>query len=112
MSSRQAKVARVIPIDTPDNSSSEEGGDGSGDEEEEAANEIQVEFEARGPEEEDRPRFAAQTGSAPSCLLPQLRSRTTRAESRDISCLQIQRRDTLWTLLASLEILFCMSCRF
>ena len=38
MSSRQAKVARVIPIDTPDNSSSEEGGDGSGDEEEEAAN--------------------------------------------------------------------------
>jgi len=53
MSSRQAKVARVIPIDTPDNSSSEEGGDGSGDEEEETANEIQVEFEARGPEEED-----------------------------------------------------------
>ena len=53
MSSRQAKVARVIPIDTPDNSSSEEGGDGSGDEDEETANEIQVEFEARGPEEED-----------------------------------------------------------
>jgi len=49
MSSRQAKVARVIPIDTPDNSSSEEGDD----EEEEAGNEIQVEFEARGPEEED-----------------------------------------------------------
>lgn len=43
----------MIPIDTPDNSSSEEGGDGSGDEEEETANEIQVEFEARGPEEED-----------------------------------------------------------
>jgi len=53
MSSRQAKVARVIPIDTPDNSSSEEGGDGSGDEDEETGNEIQVEFEARGPEEED-----------------------------------------------------------
>jgi len=49
MSSRQAKVARVIPIDTPDNSSSEEGDD----EEEETGNEIQVEFEARGPEEED-----------------------------------------------------------
>jgi len=48
MSSRQAKVARVIPIDTPDNSSSEEG-----DDEEETGNEIQVEFEARGPEEED-----------------------------------------------------------
>ena len=43
----------MIPIDTPDNSSSEEGGDGSGDEDEETANEIQVEFEARGPEEED-----------------------------------------------------------
>ena len=69
MSSRQAKVARVIPIDTPDNSSSDEGGDNSGDEEE-TGNEIQVfpsvatfpvfsldhpkvEFEARGPEEED-----------------------------------------------------------
>ena len=67
MSSRQAKVARVIPIDTPDNSSSDEGGDNSGDEEE-TGNEIQVfssvatslvfsldhpkvEFEARGPEE-------------------------------------------------------------
>ena len=41
MSSRQAKVARVIPIDTPDNSSSDEGGDNSGDEEE-TGNEIQV----------------------------------------------------------------------
>ena len=40
MSSRQAKVARVIPIDTPDNSSSDEGGDNSGDEE--TGNEIQV----------------------------------------------------------------------
>lgn len=49
MSSRQAKVARVIPIDTPDNSSSDsEGGSG-----EEDGKEIQVEFEARGPEEED-----------------------------------------------------------
>ena len=49
MSSRQAKVARVIPIDTPDNSSSKEGDD----EEEETGNEIQVEFEAIGPEEEE-----------------------------------------------------------
>jgi len=48
MSSRQAKVARVIPIDTPDNSSSDSEG-----EIEEDGKEIQVEFEARGPEEED-----------------------------------------------------------
>jgi len=49
MSSRQAKVARVIPIDTPDNSSSDSEASG----EEEDGKEIQVEFEARGPEEED-----------------------------------------------------------
>ena len=49
MSSRRAKVARVILIATPDNSSSKEGDD----EEEEAGNEIQVEFEAIGPEEEE-----------------------------------------------------------
>jgi len=50
MSSRQAKVARVIPIDTPDNSSSDSE-EGSGNEDD--GKEIQVEFEARGPEEED-----------------------------------------------------------
>jgi protein BCP1 len=50
MSSRQAKVARVIPIDTPDNSSSDSENDGSEDEE---GKEIQVEFEARAPGEED-----------------------------------------------------------
>jgi len=44
MSSR-AKVARVVAIETPDNSASEE--------EDEEQQEIQVEFEARGPEEED-----------------------------------------------------------
>ena len=49
MSSRRAKVARVILIATPDNSSSKEGDD----EEEETGNEIQVEFEAIGPEEEE-----------------------------------------------------------
>ena len=48
MSSRRAKVARVILIATPDNSSSKEGDD----EEEETGNEIQVEFEAIGPEED------------------------------------------------------------
>ena len=49
MSSRRAKVARVILIATPDNSSSKEGDD----QEEETGNEIQVEFEAIGPEEEE-----------------------------------------------------------
>ena len=49
MSSRRAKVARVILIATPDNSSSKEGDV----EEEETGNEIQVEFEAIGPEEEE-----------------------------------------------------------
>jgi len=48
MSSRAAKVARVIPIDTPDNSSSD-----SDSETEKEGTEIQVEFEARSPEEED-----------------------------------------------------------
>jgi len=47
MSNRAAKVARVIPIDTPDNSSSDS------DSEAEEGKEIQVEFEARSPEEED-----------------------------------------------------------
>ena len=48
--SRQPKVARVAPIDTPDNSSSEsEGEEEEGDE----VKEIQVAFEARSPEEED-----------------------------------------------------------
>ncbi len=49
MSSRRAKVARVILNATPDNSSSKEGDD----EEEETGNEIQVEFEAIWPEEEE-----------------------------------------------------------
>jgi len=49
MSSRQAKVARVVAVDTPDNSSSES----EEDEEQEGGQDIQVEFEARGPEEED-----------------------------------------------------------
>jgi len=48
MSNRAAKVARVIPIDTPDNSSSD-----SDSEAEQEGKEIQVEFEARSPEEED-----------------------------------------------------------
>jgi len=47
MSSR-AKVAKVAAIETPDNSDSEAGEDQEGSKEE-----IQVEFEARSPEEED-----------------------------------------------------------
>lgn len=42
-------MARVIPMDTPDNSSS----DSEQSQGEEDGKEIQVEFEARGPEEED-----------------------------------------------------------
>ena len=43
--SNKAKVARLVP-ETPDNSSSEEEADQEGEE-------LQVEFEARSPEEED-----------------------------------------------------------
>jgi len=50
MNSRQAKVARVIAIDTPDNSDSDNAEYG---EEDTDGKEIQVEFEARSPEEED-----------------------------------------------------------
>jgi len=49
MSGRAAKLARVIPIETPDNSSSDSESEG----EEGRDAEIQVEFEARSPEEED-----------------------------------------------------------
>jgi len=48
MTNRAPKVARLIPIDTPDNSSSD-----SDSENEQDGKEIQVEFEARSPEEED-----------------------------------------------------------
>ena len=48
MTNKAPKVARLIPIDTPDNSSSD-----SDSEAEEEGKEIQVEFEARSPEEED-----------------------------------------------------------
>jgi len=45
--SRSAKVAKVIPIETPDNSSSDE------ENQEDQAEELQVEFEARAPDEDD-----------------------------------------------------------
>ena len=48
MTNRAPKVARLVPIDTPDNSSSD-----SESETEREGKEIQVEFEARSPEEED-----------------------------------------------------------
>jgi len=47
MNSRQAKVARVVALDTPDNSASDN------EESDTEGKEIQVEFEARSPEEED-----------------------------------------------------------
>jgi len=50
MNSRQAKVARVIAIETPDNSDSDNAESGGEDAD---GKEIQVEFEARSPEEED-----------------------------------------------------------
>jgi len=42
--SRSAKVAKIIPLETPDNSSSED---------EQEQEELQVEFEARAPDEDD-----------------------------------------------------------
>jgi hypothetical protein len=48
MTNRAPKVARLIPIDTPDNSSSD-----SDSETEQEGKEIQVELEARSPEEDD-----------------------------------------------------------
>ena len=52
MTNRAPKVARLVPIDTPDNSSSD-----SESETEQEGKEIQVEFEARSPEEEDYHRI-------------------------------------------------------
>ena len=48
MTNRAPEVARLVPIDTPDNSSSDSESDT-----EQEGKEIQVEFEARSPEEED-----------------------------------------------------------
>jgi len=44
--SRSAKVAKIIPLETPDNSSSDEENENEGEE-------LQVEFEARAPDEDD-----------------------------------------------------------
>jgi len=48
MTNRAPKVARLVPIDTPDNSSSDSESDT-----EQEGKEIQVEFEAHSSEEED-----------------------------------------------------------
>ena len=45
--SRSAKVAKIVPLETPDNSSSEDENDNNEQEE------LQVEFEARAPDEDD-----------------------------------------------------------